>query len=88
VDGLPAQLPYVEKGLAPVLLAQPVYLWGQVGVTTIVDKVHLGKTVPEIIPMEVVRVSRDNLGGWARQLKDWGFTDVPDRFLAMGAPAK
>ena len=31
VDALPAELPYVEKGLAPVLLAQPTYLWGYVG---------------------------------------------------------
>ena len=28
VDALPAELAYVEKGLAPVLLAQPTYLWG------------------------------------------------------------
>ena len=28
----PAQLAYVEKGIAPVLLAQPVYQWGYVGV--------------------------------------------------------
>ena len=38
VDALPVELPYVEKGLAPVLLAQPVYLWGYVSVSTIVDK--------------------------------------------------
>jgi len=30
VDALPVELPYVEKGLAPVLLAA-VYLWGYVG---------------------------------------------------------
>ena len=34
VDGLPAELAYVEKGLAPVLLAQPTYLWGYVSVQT------------------------------------------------------
>jgi len=28
-------------------------------------------------------VSKDNLGQWARQLKDWGFTDVDPKFLAM-----
>jgi ribose transport system substrate-binding protein len=33
--------------------------------------------------MELVRVSKANLGEWARQLKEWGFTDVPDRYLAM-----
>src|SRR5204863_6266867 len=40
VDALPAELAYVDKGLAPVLLAQPVYQWGFVGVHTIFDKVH------------------------------------------------
>ncbi|HEY2805782.1 MAG TPA: substrate-binding domain-containing protein, partial [Gemmatimonadales bacterium] len=31
VDALPAQLAYVDRGIAPVLLAQPVYTWGFVG---------------------------------------------------------
>ena len=88
VDALPVELPYVEKGLAPVLLAQPVYLWGYVGVSTIVDKLVLNKSVPERIPMELVRVSKDSLGEWARQLKAWGFTDVPDKYLQMGASPK
>ena len=83
MDALPAQLPYVDKGLAPVLLAQPTYLWGNVGVETIVKKVHLKQDVPARIPMELVRVSKDNLGAWARQLKDWGFTDVPEEYLKL-----
>ena len=83
VDGLPAELAYVEKGLAPVLLAQPTYKWGYVSVQTIVDKVHLKKEVPQIIPMDLVKVTKENLGTWARQLKDWGFTDVPDAYLKM-----
>jgi ribose transport system substrate-binding protein len=83
VDALPVQLPYVEKALAPVLLAQPVYLWGSVGVQTIYDKVVAKKEVPERIPMELVRVTHESLGSWARQLKDWGFTDVPDAYLKM-----
>jgi ribose transport system substrate-binding protein len=81
VDALPAELAYVDKGLAPVLLAQPVYQWGYIGVQRIFDKVHEGKAVPEIIPMELVRVSKENLGSWARQLKDWGFTDVNEEYL-------
>ncbi len=81
VDALPAELAYVDKGLAPVLLAQPVYQWGYVGVKTIYDKVHDGKPVQEIIPMELVRVSKENLGTWARQLRDWGFTDVNPEYL-------
>jgi len=83
VDALPAELAYVEKGLAPVLLAQPTYKWGYVSVQKIVDKVHLKQEVPQIIPMELVKVTKDNLGTWARQLKDWGFTDVPDAYLKL-----
>jgi ribose transport system substrate-binding protein len=83
VDALPAELAYVEKGLAPVLLAQPTYLWGYESVQRIVDKVHLKRDVPQIIPMELVRVSKENLGTWARQLKTWGFTDVPESYLAL-----
>jgi ribose transport system substrate-binding protein len=83
VDALPAELAYVEKGLAPVLLAQPTYLWGHVSVQRIVDKVHLKQEVPQIIPMELVKVTKANLGTWARQLRDWGFTDVPEAYLKM-----
>ena len=83
VDALPAELAYVERGLAPVLLAQPTYNWGYVSVQKIVDKVHLKQDVPQIIPMDLVRVTKDNLGTWARQLKTWGFTDVPDTYLKM-----
>jgi len=81
VDALPEQLTYVERGLVPVLWAQPIYLWGKVGVETIVDKVLLGKAVPPRIKMDLVRVSRENLGSWSRQLKSWGFAGVPDEYL-------
>jgi ribose transport system substrate-binding protein len=83
IDALPAELAYIEKGLAPVLLAQPTYLWGYESVKRIFDKVQLKKDVPEIIPMELVRVSKENLGTWARQLRDWGFTDVPEAYLKL-----
>jgi len=83
VDALPAELPYIEAGIAPVLLAQPTYLWGYVSVERIIDKVHLDQDVPEINRMELVRVDEENLGEWARQLQEWGFSDVPERFLEM-----
>lgn len=83
VDALPAQLAYVDQGVVPVLLAQSVYKWGSVGVQTIFDKVHLKKDVPQNIPMDLVRVTKSNLGEWARQLKTWGFTDVDPKYLAM-----
>ena len=84
VDALPDELAYVAKGIAPVLLAQPVYMWGDVGVRTLYAKVHDKKDPPQaIIPMELVRVSKDNLGTWARQLRDWGFTNIDPAFLAL-----
>lgn len=81
VDALPAELVYVEKGVAPVLLAQPVYQWGYVGVQTIVDHLQ-NKPVPERTTMELVRVTPKNLGDWARQLQSWGF-NVPQHYIGM-----
>ena len=88
INALPPQLAYVEAGYAPVLLAQPTYLWGEIGVDAIVDKVTGGKRFPAHIPAELVRVSADNLGVWARQLRAWGFVDVPEELLSgKGPPA-
>jgi ribose transport system substrate-binding protein len=83
VDALPAELAYVDKGLAPVLLAQPTYLWGDVSVRTIVDHVYFKKPVESYVKMDLVRVSKENLGTWARQLRDWGFDGVDPKFVAL-----
>jgi ribose transport system substrate-binding protein len=83
VDALPAQLSYVDKGVVPVLLAQSTYLWGSVSVGKIIDKIYLNKPVPPINKMELVPVTKSTLGKWARQLKDWGFTDVPPEYLKL-----
>ena len=83
VDALPVELAYVDKGLAPVLLAQPVFDWGYVSVKTIFNHVYLKQVVPAHVQMDLVRVSKDNLGTWARQLKAWGFTDVDPKYLAL-----
>jgi ribose transport system substrate-binding protein len=83
VDALPAELPYVEAGLAPVLFAQPTYNWGYVSVKTIFDHVYLKKEVPPHVQMDLVRVSKDNLGTWARQLQAWGFSDVDPKYIAL-----
>jgi ribose transport system substrate-binding protein len=81
VDAIPEELDYVAKGITPTLFAQPVYLWGDVGVRTIVDKLHFKKDVPTIIPMELVKVTKENLNTWGKQLRDWGFTNVPPQYL-------
>ena len=85
VDALPSQLPYVEKGIVPVLLAQPTFKWGKFSVETIIDKLHLEKDVDEINKMKLIRVSRENLGGWARQIKAWGYEGVPEYYLTYVA---
>ena len=86
VDALPAELSYVDKGIAPVLLAQPVYDWGYKSVGFIVDKVILHKDVPAVNQMDLVKVTKSNLGEWAQTLKNWGFSDVDAKYLAL-APA-
>jgi ribose transport system substrate-binding protein len=83
VDALPEQLVYVQRDLVPVLWAQPTYTWGEQGVTAIVDKVLLNKAVPAKIRMALVRVTRQNLGEWARRLKAWGFNGIPEDYLKL-----
>ncbi len=85
VDALPAQLPYVEKGIVPVLLGQPTFKWGRESVQKIVDKIYFEKDVEEINKLDLIRVSRANLGGWARQIKAWGYEGVPLKYITYVA---
>jgi ribose transport system substrate-binding protein len=80
VDALPEQLVYVERGLVPVLWAQPLYDWGAVGVSAIVDKLLLKKAVPRTIQMELMRVTREGMPAYAKRLASWGFS-VPKEYL-------
>lgn len=84
VDALPQQLPYVEKGIAQVLLAQMVYDWGYISTDLTFKKVYLKEQVQEMNIMQLYPVTKDNLGEWARKLKGWGF-DVQEKYLTMGA---
>jgi len=83
MGALPVEMPYIESGLAPVLLAQPSYLWGDISVRMTYDHVYLNKEVPQQPSMALVPVSIANLGGWARQLKIWGFTGIDPKYLAL-----
>ena len=83
VDALPVQLPYIEKGIVQVLLGQPTFKWGKVSVEKIIDKIYLEKDVSVINQMKLIRVSKANLGGWSRQLRAWGYKDVPRKYLMM-----
>ena len=52
-------------------------------VQRIFDKVQLKQDVPQIIPMELVRVTKENLGHVGAAAQDWGFTDVPEAYLKL-----
>lgn len=83
VDALPVQLKYVEKNYAQVLLGQPTFRWGKVSLETVVEKLHLKNEVKEIIRLNPIPVTIENLGGWSRQLKAWGYENIPEKYLVM-----
>jgi len=41
------------------------------------------RTVNEIIRLNTIPVSIENLGGWSRQLRAWGYKDIPEKYLVM-----
>lgn len=76
VDALPAQLPYVEKGVVQKLLAQRVFDWGYRSVELLVAKMD-GQKLEERNISDLVPVTNENLRSWAATLKEWGFTVNP-----------
>jgi len=83
VDALPIQLKYIEENYVEVLLGQPTFTWGEISVKTVIDKIYLNKKVEEIIRLKIIPVTIENLGGWSRQLKSWGYKDIPEKYLGM-----
>lgn len=83
VDALPVQLAYIDKGIVDVFLGQPTFRWGEIPVEKIIEKIYLEKEVQEYYQMKLIRVWKDNLGGWARQLRAWGYEGIPEEYLKM-----
>jgi len=83
VDVLPVQLPYIDKGIINTSFGQPTYQWGEVCVEKIIEKIHLQEDVDTINVMKLIRVNQDNLGGWSRQLRVWGFEGIPDKYIIL-----
>jgi len=83
VDALPVQLKYIEKNYVQVLLGQPTFRWGEISVEKVIDKLYLKKKVDEIIRLNTIPVSIENLGGWSRQLRAWGYQDIPEKYLVL-----
>ncbi|HVL38536.1 MAG TPA: substrate-binding domain-containing protein [Fimbriimonadaceae bacterium] len=80
-DALPEQLEYVERGVAPVLVAQRSYDYGYRSVEVLVEKILNGVDPEPVINPELTKVTKANLREWAAQLKEWGFTNVNEKFL-------
>lgn len=72
VDALPAQLKYLENGVAQVLLAQRCYDWGYKSVELILDKIHNKKMPkePRVI-MELDRVTSENVKEYGKNWDKW-----------------
>jgi len=83
VDALPVQLKYIEKNYVQLLLGQPTFTWGEISVETVINKIYFNKKVEKIIRLKIIPVTIENLGGWSRQLKAWGYKDVPEKYLGM-----
>ncbi|MCG3138068.1 MAG: hypothetical protein HJJLKODD_01926 [Phycisphaerae bacterium] len=72
VDALPAELPYVEQGVAQVLLAQRVYEWGYRSIEIMLDKVHFNKDPQKVRDIMVLdRVTVDNVAEYAKNWDKW-----------------
>jgi ribose transport system substrate-binding protein len=83
IDALPVQLKYIELNYVQVLLGQPTFKWGEVTVEAVINKIYLKKNVDEIIRLNTIPVSIENLGGWSRQLRAWGYQDIPEKYFVM-----
>ncbi len=72
VDALPAQLPYVEKGVAQVLLAQQVYKWGYRSVELLLDKIMHDKEPENVRDIsELIPVTKANVKEFGKNWKKW-----------------
>jgi len=83
VDALPEQLPYIENGIIQMCLGQPLFKWGEVSVQQIVDYIAFEKEIEPIKNMQLIQVTNANIGGWARQLRAWGFEGLTRHYLTM-----
>lgn len=83
VDAMPAELAYVDAGIAPELLAQPIYSWGYESVKIILKSVAGHEKVDAFNEMPLEKVTKENLGDWARKLKKWGLADVEQKYIDM-----
>ena len=72
MDALPAELPYLQKGIVSKLFAQQTYQWGYRSMELLADKVILGKPPEEVIEYSpLLPVTRGEAKAFAENWKKW-----------------
>jgi ribose transport system substrate-binding protein len=72
MDALPAELPYLTKGVVQKLYAQQTYRWGVRSVELLADKVILGKNPATVLDYsELPPVTKDDVQLYEQNWKKW-----------------
>jgi ribose transport system substrate-binding protein len=72
MDALPAELPYLRKGVVQKLFAQQTYRWGWRSIELLADKVISGKNPPEVLDFSpLLPVTKDNVDEFEQNWKKW-----------------
>jgi len=72
MDALPAELPYLTKGVVQKLYAQQTYRWGVRSVELLADKVILGKNPASVMDYsELPPVTKDDVQQYEQNWKQW-----------------
>jgi ribose transport system substrate-binding protein len=72
MDALPAELPYLTKGVVQKLYAQQTYRWGVRSVELLADKVILGKNPANVMDYsELPPVTKDDVQQYEQNWKQW-----------------
>lgn len=72
MDALPAQLPYVRKGVVQKLFAQQTYRWGWRSIELLANKVIHEKNPAQVLDYSLLpRVTRENVNEFEQNWKKW-----------------
>lgn len=72
MDALPAQLPYLRKGVVQKLFAQQTYKWGWRSMELLADKVVLAKDPQQVLDFSPLPpVSKENVDEFEKNWKTW-----------------
>jgi ribose transport system substrate-binding protein len=72
MDALPAELPYLTKGVVQKLYAQQTYHWGERAIELLSDKVILGQDPEKVMDYSPLPpVTKDDVAQYEQNWKKW-----------------